>query len=242
MDDRDYEERLAKLQVRFRLLQRAYAREKHRAVVVLEGWDASGKGGLVRRIAWCLDPRFLRVHPIGPPDSHERQRHWLHRFWEKVPKTGEIAMFDRSWYGRVLVERVEGFASEGEWRRAYDEINQFEHGLCEESYRVVKLFLDITPETQLERFRARYETPDKRWKITEDDLRNRARWDDYAAAYDEMIERTSHKAAPWHRIDANSKKRARIEAFEILLEDLGKGIDVGEPDVSPLVEGFFNDH
>lgn len=242
MDHDTYTAELEALQTRFRLLQRAYAGDSHRAIVVLEGWDASGKGGLVRRIAWCLDPRFLRVYPIGAPDAHERQRHWLHRFWEKVPKTGEIAMFDRSWYGRVLVERVENYASEREWRRAYDEINEFELTLTQDGYRIVKLFLDIDADTQLDRFRARYDTPDKRWKITEDDLRNRARWDDYAAAYTDMIDRTSGAAAPWHRIDANSKKRARLKAFEILLDTLGEGIDIEDPEVSPLVQAFFDDH
>jgi AMP-polyphosphate phosphotransferase len=156
-----------------------------------------------------------------------------------VPQAGEIAVFDRSWYGRVLVERVEGFAEEIAWRRAYDEIAAFETALVEEGFRIVKLFLDITPETQLERFEERRSDPTKRWKITADDLRNRARWHDYQEAYAEAIDRTSLDRAPWHRVDMNDKRSGRIACFELILAELGRGVDLTPPELPAEVESYF---
>jgi AMP-polyphosphate phosphotransferase len=232
-------EEIKALQDRLSLIQHAYARQGRKAMIVLEGWDAAGKGGLIRRLAWGLDPRPLKVWRISAPSSDEKGAHWLRRFWTKVPGAGEIAVFDRSWYGRVLVERVEGYATESEWKRAYDEINNWEASLADEGYQLVKLFLDITPEEQLERFRDRYKDPLKRWKLTMDDLRNRGRWAEYDAAYSDMLARTSTAQAPWHRIDANSKHKARIKGMTHIAECLGKNVDVGEPPVQPEIAAFF---
>jgi len=239
MKNHDYHHQLKALQRQVGLLQQAYAREDGRGIVVLEGWDTSGKGGLIRRLAWSMDPRGLLVWPIGPPDSHELQHHWLHRFWNRLPRNGQIAIFDRSWYGRVLVERVEDLATERQWRRAYDEINGFERSLAAEGYQIVKLFLDISSATQLDRLRHRYDTPGKRWKITEEDLRNRSRWDEYEVAYVDMLEHTSSDAVPWHRIDFNDKKTGRIAGFELILNGLGDHFDLAEPEPPPLVRAFF---
>jgi AMP-polyphosphate phosphotransferase len=239
MDKKAYKERLDDLQRRLTLLQHAYARDNLRGLIVFEGWDASGKGGIIRRLSWALDPRRFHVWSTVAPNETEKRQHWMQRFWIRLPQCGELAAFDRSWYGRVLVERVEGFATEDEWRRAYDEINRFEQSLAAEDFRIVKLFLDITPETQLKRFRKRYEKPSKRWKMTEDDLRNRARWDEYAAAYADMIRQCSTQSAPWHRIDANKKRPARLAALQTVLEVLGEGVDVRAPEVAPAVKAFF---
>lgn len=239
MKRRAYEKRLKELQEALNLLQQAMVRQRRSGIVVFEGWDAAGKGSVIRRIAWCLDPRTLRVRQIGAPNEAERRQHWLQRFWTGVPQSGEIALFDRSWYGRILVERVEGFAEEAAWQRAYDEIVAFERSLVDEGFRLVKLFLDITPETQLERFRSRFETPAKRWKLTEEDIRNRARRDDYARAYAEAFERTSIEGAPWHRVDMNDKLAGRIACFELILAELGRGVDIAPPDVPPAVATYF---
>lgn len=237
----DTDRALKRLQDRLVMLQHAYVIHGHRGIVVLEGWDAAGKGGLIRRVGWCLDPRHLRVHSIGAPNQTEKRQHWMQRFWTRVPENGRVAIFDRSWYGRVLVERIEGFASETEWQRAYDEIRAFETTLLDEGIHIVKLLLDITPDVQLQRLQSRYDNPEKRWKLTEDDLRNRARWRDYEVAYGEMVEHTSLDRAPWQRIDANDKHTARIAAFEAIIRGLGDGVDVSEPVVPPLIRAFFGD-
>lgn len=227
------------LQDRLLRIQNAYGRDGRKAMIVFEGWDAAGKGGLIRRLSARLDPRPLKVWPIGPPAETEEGAHWLRRFWVKVPAGGEIAVFDRSWYGRVLVERVEGFATKDEWQRAYDEINDWELSLTKEGYRLIKLFLDISPDEQLERFQARYDNPAKRWKLTDDDLRNRARWDDYALAYDDMLERTDKPTARWHRIKTDSKHTARIKGLSAIAETLSEGVDLAWPDVSDDIHAFF---
>lgn len=241
MDRAEYKKEMDARQEQLNLVQQAMIRQNERGIIVFEGWDAAGKGSTIRRIAWCVDPRPLHVWSIAAPSEAEVNGHWLKRFWTRIPSRGEIGVFDRSWYGRVLVERVEGFASETEWKRAYREINEFEWSLAEEGYKIVKLFLDITPETQLERLRARLETPTKRWKLTEDDIRNRSRWSDYEKAYDEMLNTCSPAHAPWHKIDANSKKRARLECFDRILECFSKGLNVEPPDVSPMVRSYLKD-
>lgn len=240
MDSQTYKERLHTLQRRLTLLQQAYARQGRRGIIVLEGWDASGKGGIIRRLSWALDPRRFRVWSTSAPSEREQRQHWMQRFWTRLPEGGELAAFDRSWYGRVLVERVEGYASPAEWQRAYGEITHFEESLIAEKFRIVKLFLDITPETQLKRFRKRYRTPSKRWKLTEEDLRNRARRDDYAAAYADMFLHCSTEIAPWHRIDANRKKPARLAALQTVLDVLGEGVAVSAPPLPSAVKEFFN--
>ena len=191
----DYERRLAAMQETLQLIQQSYLGTTHRAVIVLEGWDTAGKGGVVRRLGWALDPRSFKVHAITAPNEREKHLHYLQRFWEHLPQHGQIVVFDRSWYGRVLVERVEGFATEHEWHRAYEEINGFEQMLLADDMRVVKLFLHITPQEQLRRFRARLTDPLKRWKLSYEDFRNRGRWQDYEAAIEEMVEKTSTRRA-----------------------------------------------
>jgi polyphosphate kinase 2 (PPK2 family) len=182
LDFADYERRLTSLQAALQRIQQAYLGTSERALLVLEGWDTAGKGGLVRRLGWALDPRSFKVHPIAAPDEHERAQHYLQRFWRRLPEKGQIVAFDRSWYGRVLVERVEGFATNKEWRRAYREINEFELMLVDSGIRLVKLFLHITPDEQVRRFRDRLIDPVKHWKLSYEDFRNHTRWSDYERA------------------------------------------------------------
>ncbi len=222
---------LEQIQEGLKALQPMMVRDRTTAVIVLEGWDAAGKGGLIRRLAWSLDPRFCHVWPIGKPGDGDERRHWLQRFWERLPAHGNIAVFDRSWYGRVLVERVEGFAEESAWKRAYGEIRAFERMLVDENIHLIKIFIDITPETQLQRFLARLDEPHKRWKITEEDLRNRAKWDAYAIAYNDMLQETSMPEAPWFVLDGNDKRAARVEGLGHIYEQLSKGRDLTPLDI-----------
>jgi polyphosphate kinase 2 (PPK2 family) len=226
IDFADYERRLTSLQGVLQHIQQAYLGTSERAIVVLEGWDTAGKGGIIRRLGWALDPRSFRVHPIAAPDEHERAQHYLQRFWQRLPEKGQIAAFDRSWYGRVLVERVAGFATADEWQRAYREINEFERMLTDSGTRLVKLFLHITSDEQLRRFRDRLFDPVKRWKLTYDDFRNRTSWSDYETAIEDMLEETSTACAPWHLIPANNKPFGRIAAFRILADQLGRDVSL----------------
>jgi AMP-polyphosphate phosphotransferase len=237
MDFADYERRLTSLQGVLQLIQQAYLGTSERAILVLEGWDTAGKGGIVRRLGWALDPRSFKVHPIAAPDEHERAQHYLQRFWRHLPEKGQIVAFDRSWYGRVLVERVEGFSTKTEWRRAYREINEFERLLIDSGIRLVKLFLHITPEEQIGRFRARLIDPLKRWKLSYEDFRTRARWSDYQTAVEDMMEKTTTKYAPWHLVPANNKPYGRIAAFRILADRLGHNVSLEPRAIDPdLIE------
>ena len=229
----DYERRLASLQGVLQIIQQAYLGTSERAVIVLEGWDTAGKGGIVRRLGWALDPRSFKVHPIAAPDQHERSEQYLQRFWRRLPENGQIVAFDRSWYGRVLVERVEGLATDKEWRRAYREINEFERMLVDSGVRVVKLFLHITPDEQVRRFRDRLIDPLKRWKLSYEDFRNRARWSDYETAIEDMMEETATKHAPWHLIPANNKPYGRIAALRILVDRLSKNVALESRPIDP---------
>jgi AMP-polyphosphate phosphotransferase len=231
----DYERRLASMQSTVQAIQQAYLGTRERAVVVLEGWDTAGKGGVVRRLGWALDPRSFRVHPIGAPSSHERGNNYLQRFWEKLPEHGQIVVFDRSWYGRVLVERVEGFATKREWRRGYEEINQFENLLVDDGVRIVKIFLHISAGEQVRRFKDRMANPLKRWKLSYEDFRNRERWADYEAAIEDMMEETSTKWAPWYLVPANDKPFGRLAAFKILIARLGKGVSLEPRPLNPKI-------
>jgi polyphosphate kinase 2 (PPK2 family) len=233
MDFADYERRLTSLQGVLQLIQQAYLGTSERAIIVLEGWDTAGKGGVVRRLGWALDPRSFKVNPIASPDEHERAQHYLQRFWRRLPEKGQIVAFDRSWYGRVLVERVEGFATEKEWRRAYREINEFERVLVDSGVRLVKLFLHITPEEQMRRFRNRLIDPVKRWKLSYEDFRNRSHWAEYETAIEDMMAETSTKHAPWHLIPANNKPFGRIAAFRILAGRLGKDVSLEPRPIDP---------
>lgn len=236
LERKEYEHRLAELQLQMLRVQQAYYHEKRRAVLVFEGWDASGKGGTIRRLTEQLDPRGCKVWPIAAPRPDEQGKHYLWRFWQRLPEPGTIAIYDRSWYGRVLVERVEGFAAEEAWQRAYDEINEFERLLHDDGVRFVKLFFHITPEEQLERFEERLKNPYKRWKITEEDLRNRERWGDYESAIQDMFDRTSTTYAPWHCIPANQKWYVRIKTLETVVKALAEGVNLVPPPIDPAVQ------
>ncbi|MCR9254566.1 MAG: AMP phosphotransferase [Alphaproteobacteria bacterium] len=242
MDRAEYDRHLKEIQRKLTILQQAYSRCGAKAIVALEGYDAAGKGGLLRRLGWSLDPRALRVYATAAPNGAERRQHWMKRFWTRVPENGEWAIFDRSWYGRVLVERVESLTPDESWQRAYEEINEFERVLTMEGTRVVKLLLDITPDTQLARFKARYKDPAKRWKLTIEDLRNRGRFKIYKEAYEDMLEKTDQPNAPWVRIDANHKRKARIEGLEAIYTHLARGIDLSMPATHPEIDAFFADH
>ena len=235
MDFADYERRLTSLQGVLQLIQQAYLGTPERAILVLEGWDTAGKGGIVRRLGWALDPRSFKVHPIAAPDEHERAQHYLQRFWRRLPEKGQIVAFDRSWYGRVLVERVEGLAAKKEWRRAYREINEFERMLINSGIRLVKLFLHITPDEQMRRFRDRLTDPVKRWKLSYEDFRNRARWADYETAIEDMMAETSTDLAPWHLIPANNKPYGRVAAFRILVDRLGQDVSLEPRQIDPAL-------
>jgi polyphosphate kinase 2 (PPK2 family) len=188
--------------------------------VVFEGWDASGKGGAIKRLVAPLDPRHVTVAQFAAPTEREKRHHFLWRFWPHLPGRGGMCVFDRSWYGRVLVERVEGFATKAEWTRAYDEIVSFESGLCADGMVLVKLWMHISPEEQLRRFEERQKSKLKRWKLTDEDWRNRERRPAYEKAVDEMLERTDHELAPWHVVPGDSKSLARVRVVEIVLDAL----------------------
>lgn len=231
-----YEKELAQLQLRLKETATAYWIQKRSAVVVFEGWDCAGKGGVIRRMNWSLDPRMFRVCSIAAPTPQELAQHYLQRFWKSLPGAGELVAFDRSWYGRVLVERVENFASEAEWRRAYDEINEFERMLFDSGVRIVKIFLHIDKDEQLARFRSRFKHPLKRWKLSEEDLRNRSRWAEYETATEDMLRLTSTEAIPWTVIPANDKRCARLAAIAKIVDCLAGGVDLQPPPLSPDFE------
>jgi AMP-polyphosphate phosphotransferase len=186
--------------------------------VLFEGWDASGKGGAIRRLVSPLDARHIRVSEFAAPSEDERRHHFLHRFAPALPGWGGMAVLDRSWYGRVLVERVEGFATEAEWRRAYPQIVGFEHGLADEGLILVKFWLHVSEDEQLRRFRARERDPLKRWKLTGEDWRNLSHRADYEQAVEEMLAETDHRIAPWYVVAAESKPYARVRVLEIVIE------------------------
>ncbi|MGA7688942.1 MAG: polyphosphate:AMP phosphotransferase [Jiangellales bacterium] len=220
-----YEKKLAKMQARLHLLADETRRRGVATVLAFEGWDAGGKGGAIRRMTSALDAGDYKVHAVAAPTAEERRYHYLWRFWRDVPRDGRISIYDRTWYGRVLVERVEGFATGAEWHRAYDEIVDFEQQLTEHGMVVAKFWIHISPEEQLARFQARENTSYKRHKITEEDYRNRERWDDYVAAVDEMVIRTSTENAPWHLVSGNDKRNARLEVIGHVVDRLERALD-----------------
>src|SRR6516165_7086920 len=228
-DEMSYQQKLRKLQIAMLELEEIYRVERRRAIIALEGWDASGKSGAIQRLIEKLDPRWVQVWSIGRPSPEEQGRHYLWRFWQRLPPPGQIAIFDRSWYGRVLVERVEGLARPKEWRRAYNEINAFEKMLVGDGVRLVKLFLHTSDAEQLRRFQERIATPTKRWKMSAEDIRNRAHRRDYLAALDDMFARTSTAAAPWHVVPAEYKWFARIAVAKTVVKALGKELALGPP-------------
>ncbi len=192
--------------------------------VVFEGWDASGKGGAIKRLTAPLDPRHVRVAQFAAPSPDELRHHFLHRFWPALPGWGGMTVFDRSWYGRVLVERVEGYAGEEEWQRAYEEIVSFEQGLADEGAIVVKLWLHVSPKEQLKRFESRAADPLKAWKLTPDDWENRAKRKEYEQAVEEMLDRTDRRRARWRLIPAESKRYARVQVLRTVNEEIEAGM------------------
>jgi polyphosphate:AMP phosphotransferase len=219
-----YDRKLAKYQRRLALLSRQARRRGLTTVIVFEGWDAAGKGGVIRRLSRAMDARHYRLIPISAPTEEEKAHHYLWRFWQHLPRAGKMLIFDRSWYGRVLVERVEGYATDDEWKRAYSEINDFEDQLLEHGIALFKFWLQIDEHEQLERFRAREKTGYKKYKITDDDYRNRQKRPQYEIAVEEMIARTSTEVLPWHLVPANDKRFARIAVIKTVCRGIKKAL------------------
>jgi polyphosphate:AMP phosphotransferase len=205
-------------------LQRRASQKGVSTILAFEGWDAAGKGGAIRRVTAALDARDYQVIPIAAPTDEERAHHYLWRFWRHLPRAGRVTIFDRSWYGRVLVERVEGFAAPGEWKRAYTEINRFEDHLLEHGIVLIKYWVHITRDEQLRRFNARRQSSFKSWKITDEDWRNRRNWQQYELAVNEMVERTSTRRAPWTLVEGNDKYFARIKVLKTACERLRQAL------------------
>ena len=213
VEEAEYRKKLKEYQQRLFRQQPKILRSKHSVIVLAEGPDAAGKGGALNRLVERIDPRTVRVHSITKPTPDELAHHYLWRFWTKLPARGQIAVFDRSWYGRVLVERVEGFATTDEWRRAYAEINHFENMLTDDGAIVVKFYIHITKEEQLARFEKRLGDASKAWKINEEDWRNRNKWDTHNIAAEDMVRQTSTTDAPWHVVAGNFKWFARLQVL-----------------------------
>jgi polyphosphate kinase 2 (PPK2 family) len=230
-DKAAYQKALVKAQKRLLAIQQAYLLQHRRAVVVFEGTDAAGKGGTIRRLTERLDPRFCKVWPTGAPTEIERGEHYLQRFWRRMPEAGTTAVFDRSWYGRVLVERAEALIPKRDWKRAYGEINEFERLLADDGVVLLKFYLHIVPETQMRRFMERLTDPIKRWKITRRDFEVRKYQDEYRDAVEEMLARTSTRYAPWHVIDAEYKWAAHVRVFTLLADALADGVDLDPPEI-----------
>ena len=225
LDDEEYRRELKKLQKRLGELHNTIYRKKIPVILCYEGWDAAGKGGNIRRIARPLDPRGFDVMPIASPEPHELNRQYLWRFWTRLPRSGHVCIFDRTWYGRVMVERLEGFCSEDDWKRAFNEMNEFERQLTDWGAVVIKFWIHIDQDTQLQRFNDRQNTPEKQWKLTEEDWRNREKWPQYEEAIDEMLQKTSTENAPWYIIESNDKKYARIKTLKIVIKALEKACE-----------------
>ncbi len=220
LNPEEYKMQLVKYQVALFSLGFQVYQQQRPVVIIFEGWDAAGKGGAIRRITEKLDPRGYVVYPIGAPQGDDATHHYLWRFWRRLPETGQVAIFDRSWYGRVLVERIEGFCSEVEWKRGYREINQFERQLADFGSIIFKFWLHISQEEQLKRFEDRSVDQRLSWKLTDEDWRNRAKWPKYEEAANEMILKTSTVPAPWTVVEGNSKYYARIKILQTLVEKL----------------------
>ena len=224
LSQEEYKKRKKDLQERLSCLHNVMYQKRVPVILAFEGWDAGGKGGAIKRITECMDPRGYEVVPVASPNDVEKSHHYLWRFWQKAPKAGHMAIFDRTWYGRVLVERIEGFATEEEWKRAYKEINNMEEHMAKSGCLILKFWMHIDKDEQENRFKLRQETPEKQWKITDEDWRNREKWDEYEKAVDEMIVRTSTSYAPWIVVEANDKPYARIKVLETVVEQLEKAL------------------
>lgn len=228
LDRETYEKKLGELQKKLTLLHSEIYAKRIPVVLAFEGWDAGGKGGAIKRLTRALDPRGYTVNPTSSPNDIERAHHYLWRFWTKMPKDGHIAIFDRTWYGRVMVERIEGFCTTQEWQRAFKEMNQMEQQLVNHGAIVIKFWMHIDKEEQERRFKERQENPDKQWKITDEDWRNREKWELYEQAVDEMMVRTSTVNAPWVIVEGNDKLYARIKVLETVVDALEKRLHHNE--------------
>ena len=222
MEKEEYKKELARLQARLSELHNELYKYRIPVVLAFEGWDAGGKGGAIKRLTQALDPRGYQVNPVAAPNDAEKTHHYLWRFWKQFPKDGHVAIFDRSWYGRVMVERIEGFCQEEEWKRAYHEMNEMEEQLAHHGTIVLKFWMHIDKDEQERRFKERMENPAKQWKITDEDWRNREKWDAYEKAVDEMLIRTSTTYAPWILVEADCKYYARIKVLRTVVEAIEK--------------------
>lgn len=216
----DPKDLIKKLQLKMLRIQQCIWHNKERVIIVFEGFDAAGKGGCIRRVTETLDPRGFRVHPIGPPNEDEQGKHYLYRFWVNLPSKGIMAIFDRSWYGRVLVERVDGLIPKKRWKEAYTEINNFEKTLTDDGIELIKIFLRISKDEQRKRFEERLDDPYKHWKFTEADIKARKKWNAYARAVKDMLLETSTTESPWYVIEADDKEAARLEVLTIITDRL----------------------
>jgi polyphosphate kinase 2 (PPK2 family) len=224
LDQEDYKKQLKQYQLELLNMQLMLRERKKSVVLIMEGPDAAGKGGAIRRIVERLDPRLVRVYSIVKPTPEEYLHHYLWRFWNKLPAYGEMTIFDRSWYGRVLVERVEGFCTDAEWKRAYREILETERQLTDDGTVLIKLYLHVTKDEQLARFKRREADPYKHWKISDEDWRNREHWDEHNEAAEDMFEKTGSEAAPWTVIPANYKWYARVKTVRTVCDRLSKAL------------------
>lgn len=224
LDQENYKKELRQYQLQLLNMQLSLREKKLSTILVLEGPDAAGKGGTIKRLVERLDPRLVRVYSIIKPTPEEYQRHYMWRFWNKLPACGELVVFDRSWYGRVLVERVEGFCSDAEWKRAYREIVEFERQLVDNGTIILKLYLHITKEEQLDRFKRREADPYKHWKISDEDWRNRRHWKEHNEAAEDMFEKTHTEQAPWTVIPSNYKWYARVKSVKMVCERVAKAL------------------
>lgn len=218
----EYKKRLKELQLKLLSWQRPILETKSNIILIFEGPDAAGKGGVIKRFSERMDPRQIRVYSVIKPTEEEYQHHYLWRFWTKVPPYGQVAIFDRSWYGRLLVERLEGFCTQEAWKRAYQEINHFEKSLSDDGSLILKFYIHISKKEQLRRFKSRAEDPYKHWKINDEDWRNRRKWDQYTEAANDMFKLTNTSAAPWHLIEGEYKWHARIKVLKIILQAIEK--------------------
>ncbi|BFT31316.1 hypothetical protein D210916BOD24_24920 [Alteromonas sp. D210916BOD_24] len=228
-DKESYKAALLARQEQLFHVQQSYYHQKKRALIIFEGWDASGKGGAIRRVTEKLDPRGVSVMPVGKPRTDEQEKHFLYRFWQHIPAPGTLAIFDRSHYGRVLVERVDNLIVKAQWQRGYQEINDFERTLNDSGIRIVKLFMHISSKEQRERFEERLHNPFKRWKLTEEDLHNRRQRGEYIKAVNEMFKMTNTDYAPWTIINGEYKWQARIDVLDTIIEKLSHGVNITPP-------------
>ena len=220
----EYSRQTRRLQNELHLLGYQVYLQKRPVVIVFEGWDAAGKGGAIKRLTARLDPRGYVVWPVAAPSGDDKVRHYLYRFWRRLPERGQIAIFDRSWYGRVLVERVEKLCSEAEWKRAYSEINQFERQLLDFGMVILKFWIHLSQTEQLRRFKQRETSQYKAWKLTGEDWRNRGKWSDYERAVEDMLLKTSTHGAPWTVVEANDKRHARVKVLQTAVEKLRRDL------------------